>query len=165
MKEIVNKEIGNISNKIENYGTHSKLAYSYLNGITKPELYEAIKEKGFAVCEYTGKEIKLGDNFQYDHIISVKEATTFKNAEKLPPEVFAKVISDKNNVAVIDGSLNQSKQDDTFKEWMNRKSSGRDLTNAEYFKVDKDKVLAKEQNAKEFIQNSINKYVKENGLD
>jgi len=48
---------------IQNYSIHSKLAYSYLNGTTKSELYKIIKEKGFAVCEYTGKEIKLGDNF------------------------------------------------------------------------------------------------------
>ena len=77
---------------------------------------EALQNEAIIIDEYTGRNLPKYGRVHLDHIVSVKEIESSVSANlALSPEERAKIAADKENLALIDGSINQSKGSDEMK--------------------------------------------------
>lgn len=94
-----------------------------------------INKDGFLIDAYTNKEVKA-DTTSPDHIYSLSEF--HKNGGyMLSDKEKCDFATDKNNLASIDRGINSSLRDKDKLEWANSKSNGRDITNKEFYEIDK----------------------------
>lgn len=109
---------------------------------------------------YTGKSLEPGGSWDFDHIVSAKSFSGMKDVELLPMEVQSKILSSVQNIAITERTINKSKGKYELMEWMNRISSGRQITNAEHYAIQETDALSAYQNAFNFltaeIQNQLN---------
>lgn len=93
---------------------------------------------------YTGEVVKA-DTTSPDHIVSLNEYHNNGGFMQTKTQR-ADFGTDPDNLALTNRSINQSMSADDKDEWLDKKSNGRDQTNAEYFGVDRERVA--EQKAK-----------------
>lgn len=94
-----------------------------------------MNKDGFLIDAYTNKEVKA-DTTSPDHIYSLSEF--HKNGGyMLSDKEKCDFATDKNNLASIDRGINSSLRDKDKLEWANSKSNGRDITNKEFYDIDK----------------------------
>lgn len=101
---------------------------------------------GTLISEMTGKVIE--GNGHTDHIVSAKEYHTemgFAQSE----EDKKKAINREDNFSVIEGSINQSKSDESLEEWKNKIQGGREVTNKEHFDYDDESAKETEKKDRE----------------
>jgi hypothetical protein len=102
---------------------------------------------------YTGK-VKKGSDTSPDHVYSLSEyhknGGFMQNSRKK-----ADFATDKDNLASTDRSINQSLKDIDKEEWMDSKSSGREVSNEEYYEIDRELVEEKVKQGKETAQKHL----------
>ncbi|MGP1457964.1 MAG: hypothetical protein ACTTKL_01450 [Treponema sp.] len=99
-----------------------------------------MNKDGFLTDAYTNRAVKA-DTTSPDHIYSLSEF--HKNGGyMLSDKEKCDFATDKNNLASIDRGINSSLRDKDKFEWANSKSNGRDITNKEFYEIDK-KALSK----------------------
>lgn len=118
----------------------------------------------FHTDTYTKKSLEPGGSWDFDHIISAKAFTDLPNANLLPNEVQARILSSPENIAVTDRTINKSKNKHDLLDWLTNQSNGRKLSNAEYYKVDVLAALSAYQNAINFLTSEIDKELKHHNL-
>ncbi|GHT63775.1 hypothetical protein FACS1894110_02190 [Spirochaetia bacterium] len=125
------------------------------------EFTQSQLKNGYLTDAYTGKKVK-GDTTSPDHIYSLSEY--HKNGGFMQNDKQkADFATDTDNLASTDRGINKSLLDSDKKEWMERKSSGRDVTNEEYYEVDRKRVEEKvkqgDETAKKHLPNNREKAV------
>jgi len=108
----------------------------FINGFTNIKKIIHSESKGFHTDTYTGKSLKPGEPWDYDHIISAKEFSTLKNVDLINPDIQSIILNDRINIAITDRRINMSKGKYPLDVWLNKKSNGRNVTNAEFFNID-----------------------------
>lgn len=154
-----------------------KLKTVEFNREKKKEIYENMNSGEKIRDGYTGKELgekKTGWNIKkyeaihLEHIISVSEidkdsknhlfAKGENKEERLNYKV--KLARDDNNLTLIEGGMNSSKNNKDLMEWANLKVSPKhaketgnpNMTNAEYYGTDKELIEKKYKKSKDFIK-------------
>lgn len=84
---------------------------------------------------YTGKELKPGGKWDYEHIISAKRLSSIFGSF-LSDDKLSKVVNNRDNIATIDRKINQSKNKHSLIGWMFKKSNGRQIRNSEFYGID-----------------------------
>jgi hypothetical protein len=106
-----------------------------------------LDKNGNLTDAYTGKT-KKGSDTSPDHVYSLSEyhknGGYMQNTKKK-----ADFATDKDNLASTDRSINKSLSDRDKEEWMDSKSNGREVTNEEYFEIDRPRVEEKVKQGKE----------------
>lgn len=99
------------------------------------------KETGnYHTDTYTGKPLKPGEPWDFEHIISAKEFSGLENIEKLQVEIQSKILNNKKNIGFTLRTINKSKSKYPLDEWVIRKSNGRDISNAEFYGIEVERV-------------------------
>ena len=117
---------------------------------------EAFKNQDTIIDAYTGKELPKDGRAHIDHIVSAKEIE--KNAKMhlfKTPEERAKIATNEKNLAWTNGSANQSKSDSQMKDWLEKKQGGRNISNEEYYEIDRKMALQEDREARKFIKTEI----------
>lgn len=95
---------------------------------------EALQNEAIIIDEYTGRNLPKDGRVHLDHIVSVKEIESSVSTNlALSPEERAKIAADKENLALIDGSINQSKGSDEMKVFLNKEDKKTEQRKAEKF--------------------------------
>jgi hypothetical protein len=116
----------------------------------------AFQNQDKVIDAYTGKELPKDGRAHFDHIVSAKEIEgNAKNHLFKTPEERAKMATNDKNLAWTKASTNQSKGDQSMKEWLDNKQGGRKVTNEEHFKIDRKKALQKDAEARRYIKTQI----------
>ncbi len=119
---------------------------------------EALQNKAIIIDEYTGRNLPKYGRVHLDHIVSVKEIESSVSANlALSPEERAKIAADKENLALIDGSINQSKGSDEMKVFLNKEDKKTGQRKAEKFGIDEQKAMQKDKKARKFVYGEIDK--------
>ena len=125
---------------------------------------EIFKEtKNFHTDTYTGKALKPGEDWDFEHIISAKEFSQLKNVEELDFEIQSKILNSRENIGFTDRTINKSKSKHDLIEWLNRKSNGRNLTNAVFYGINIPKAIRTRENSLGFLINEIAKAINNYG--
>lgn len=109
----------------------------------------------FHTDTYTGKSLEPGGSWDFDHIVSAKAFSGLKNVALLPKKVQSKILSSIPNIAVTERTINKSKGKYELVEWMNRKSSGRQITNAQHYGINEMDALLAYQKAINHLTSEI----------
>ena len=119
-------------------------------------LKEAFKNQSTITDEYTGKELPKDGRAHLDHVVSAKEIESDSGAHLfMSAEERAKMATSKENLAWTEGSANQSKGDQKMEDWLKKEKNGE--SNEKRFGIDKERAMKKDQEARKFINNTINK--------
>nr|WP_314522180.1 hypothetical protein [uncultured Campylobacter sp.] len=119
---------------------------------------EALQNKAIIIDEYTGRNLPKYGRVHLDHIVSVKEIESSVSANlALSPEERAKIAADKENLALIDGSINQWKGSDEMKVFLNKEDKKTGQRKAEKFGIDEQKAMQKDKKARKFVYGEIDK--------
>ena len=119
---------------------------------------EALQNEAIIIDEYTGRNLPKYGRVHLDHIVSVKEIESSVSANlALSPEERAKIAADKENLALIDGSINQSKGSDEMKVFLNKEDKKTGQRKAENFGIDEQKAMQKDKKARKFVYGEIDK--------
>ncbi len=119
---------------------------------------EALQNEAIIIDEYTGRNLPKYGRAHLDHIVSVKEIESSVSANlALSPEERAKIAADKENLALIDGSINQSKGSDEMKVFLNKEDKKTGQRKAEKFGIDEQKAMQKDKKARKFVYGEIDK--------
>lgn len=119
---------------------------------------EALQNEAIIIDEYTGRNLPKYGRVHLDHIVSVKEIESSVSANlALSPEERAKIAADKENLALIDGSINQSKGSDEMKVFLNKEDKKTGQRKAEKFGIDEQKAMQKDKKARKFVYGEIDK--------
>ncbi|BBN60630.1 hypothetical protein [Hydrogenovibrio marinus] len=176
------------NNGIDRKGKHK--VHDVIKDKWKKEEFQSI-EKGASVTDgYSGKElgVKDGNNVNKhvridgEHVTSVKEleldpknhlyAQGTNGEERLVDR--AQVSGHKDNLTLVEGTMNNSKQDKDLKEWADskitqdnaKKTGDPDMTNAEFYDLDSKLVEEKYKKSKKHIKNEqIKKQIKKQGQE
>ena len=117
---------------------------------------EAFKNQSTITDEYTGKELPKDGRAHLDHVVSAKEIESDSGAHLfMSAEERAKMATSKENLAWTEGSANQSKGDQKMEDWLKKEKNGE--SNEKRFGIDKERAMKKDQEARKFINNTINK--------
>ena len=117
---------------------------------------EAFKNHSAIIDEYTGKELPKDGRAHLDHVVSAKEIESDSGAHLfMSAEERAKMATSKENLAWTEGSANQSKGDQKMEDWLKKEKNGE--SNEKRFGIDKERAMKKDQEARKFINNTINK--------
>lgn len=95
-------------------------------------------DNGSLTDAYTNEPIK-GSDSSPDHINSLSQFHK-DGGFMLSDKRKADFATDKGNLASTDRGINKSLRDYDKKEWADRKSAGRDVTNEEHFSIDREKL-------------------------
>ncbi len=104
---------------------------------------------------YTGKPLTRDGQTHVDHVVSAHELHTDSQAafHLTRDQTEALAVSDEN-MAFVDGSLNQSKQEKPLREWMaTERRSGE--TNQERYEVDEELALERDDDARAHIAKKV----------
>lgn len=105
---------------------------------------------------YTGKELSKDGRTHIDHIVPVKEIEENAAAHlSLSIEERAAMATDAKNTVYTDGSINQSKSDQSMEDFLNKKVKGQAKKNAERFDIDKEKAMQADKIARQHIESTI----------
>ena len=119
---------------------------------------EALQNEAIIIDEYTGRNLPKDGRVHLDHIVSVKEIESSVSANlALSHEERAKIAADKENLALIDGSINQSKGSDEMKVFLNKEDKKTEQRKAERFGIDEQKAMQKDKKARKFVYGEIDK--------
>ena len=119
---------------------------------------EALQNEAIIIDEYTGRNLPKYGRVHLDHIVSVKEIESSVSANlALSPEERAKIAADKENLALIDGSINQSKGSDEMKVFLNKEDKKTGQRKAEKFGIDEQKAMQKDKKDRKFVYGKIDK--------
>ena len=119
---------------------------------------EALQNEAIIIDEYTGRNLPKYGRVHLDHIVSVKEIESSVSANlALSPEERVKIAADKENLALIDGSINQSKGSDEMKVFLNKENKKTGQRKAEKFGIDEQKAMQKDKKARKFVYGEIDK--------
>lgn len=121
----------------------------------KKELY--VETKNYHIDTYTGKPLKPGEPWDFEHIISAKEFSSIPNVDKLDFEVQSKILNHRKNIGFTVRIINKSKSKYPLVEWLERKSNGRSITNSEYYNIDIKKAIGIRKDVLEFLKFEIEK--------
>lgn len=135
------------------------------NKDTRKKIYEkdfsnkrkqAFQNNEKIIDSYTNKELLKDGRTHLDHVTSA--AAIHKNDRArlfMKDEERGEMAVNEKNLVFTDGSLNQSKGEHNIKEWVERKSNKRDITNAEHFEVDKDSALKVANKSEKHIKKTV----------
>lgn len=166
------------SEKISPLKQDRKTHHDKLKEKWKKEQYQEMTEGETVTDGYTGKKLGtkinnqiIKDNFiDGEHITSVSEIENdLKNhlfvkgsskEERLSNR--AKLSGHENNLTLIDGGMNSSKNDSDLMEWANspiskehaKKTNNPNMTNAEYYELDEKRVQEEYNKSKNHIKNT-----------
>jgi hypothetical protein len=102
---------------------------------------------------YTGK-LEKGDDTSPDHVVSLSDY--HKNGGFMQTNTQkADFATDTDNLASTNRSINKSLSDRDKEEWMKSKSNGRDITNEEYFEIDRQRMEEKVKQGKETAEKHL----------
>lgn len=104
--------------------------------------------------DYTNKKLHKDGRTHLDHIVSAKRIHENNRARLfMTDDERNDMAVSKENLAVIDGRMNQSKGASSVSEWLDKKKGGK--LNSERYGVDVEKAKGKEYHAEKFIKNNI----------
>lgn len=135
---------------------------------TRKEIYEKdfpkmrkkdFQENDILIDDYTGQILKKDGSTHRDHIVSASEIhQNEENRLYMTNEERGKMAIDDKNLAFTNSSLNQSKGDKDFKEWLNSPNpKNPSLTNRDHYGVDEKLAEKKYLEAKNHIKSSVKK--------
>jgi hypothetical protein len=119
----------------------------------KRELFK--ETNNYHTDTYTNKPLKPGEPWDFEHIISAKEFSELGGVEKLPIETQSKILNDRCNIGFTLRTINKSKSKYPLNEWVVRKSSGRTISNGEFYGVNVDKVQKIRKEVLQFLKEQI----------
>ncbi|MCX7694307.1 MAG: hypothetical protein N2Z71_01135 [Caloramator sp.] len=134
----------------------------------KKEIYKREKE---LKCEYTGDKLQKDGSTHLDHIVSLKELHDDPKTRMLNSvEEIKKIGNSDSNMALTKASINLSKGEKSMEEFLNTKRKENNMTNAEYFKINKEKAMYLYHQSKKKIDSHnarklLQHYSKEIGKD
>jgi hypothetical protein len=115
----------------------------------------AFKTQEKIIDAYTGKELPKDGRAHLDHIVSAKEIeSNAKNHLFKTPEERAKMATNNKNLAWTEASANQSKGDQSMKEWLDKPDKQRG-TKTERFGIKKEMALKEDAKARGYIKTEI----------
>ncbi|SEM01965.1 hypothetical protein SAMN04487770_12367 [Butyrivibrio sp. ob235] len=111
---------------------------------------DAAKSGEEIISGYTGNELPLDGRAQLEHIISVEEIYSDPGVHlAFDLEGKKSLVYDSNNLTMLESYINQSKGGAPLKEWLYMPNANdKTLTNAEYYKVDIEKALKLDKQAR-----------------
>ena len=109
---------------------------------------------------YTQEPLLPGGSWDFDHIISAKAFSELPGVSLLPSQIQAQILSSPENIAVTDRTINKSKGKYDLLTWLTRKSSGRQITNVQHYKIDTLAAKTAYQNAYNFLTAEIDSQLK-----
>lgn len=130
---------------------------SELGNSLKQQRREKIDKKDVVMDEYSpNKQLKKDGSTHIDHIVAAKEIHENDEARLYmsDEERNAMAVNDKN-MAVTNGSFNQSKGDKPMEEALNREKDG--VKNSERFGIDEEVAMQKDKVAREHVSDTIDK--------
>lgn len=105
--------------------------------------------------EYTGRPLPKDGRAHLDHIVSAKEIERNPKTHLFQtPEERAKMALDDRNLAFTDGSLNQSKNDFSMKNFLD-KTDKKGMTKSEKYGIDKGKAIELDDRARKYVNKTI----------
>ena len=110
---------------------------------------------------YTGKELAHDKNSQLEHIVSVGEVE--KSPEYnlfMTQEERIELVFSEENLTMLEGNINDSKDELPLLEWLDKirpNGTGKGMTNAEFFGIDKEKAKALDKKARKMMKNKLNR--------
>ena len=141
----------------------------------KKNTYQSMANGETVIDGYTGKTLGEKTNNRIDKDVSIhgEHITSVSEIEKDPRNHLfadgniaserlhdrAKLSGNENNLTLIEGGMNSSKNDADLKEWKNSKISQKhaeetgnpDMTNAEYYELDEERIKKEYHKSKDFI--------------
>ena len=115
---------------------------------------EIFKEtKNYHTDTYTGKPLKPGESWDFEHIISAKEFSDLPNIGLIDNETQSVILNHRKNIGFTMRVINKSKSKYPLIEWLNRKSNGRSIANSEFYGIDVIKAQKTRENA---YRNGVN---------
>ena len=135
------------------YNRNDYATASYMNSRRKKDFNNIDK---IYDC-YTGRELPKDGRTHLEHIVSAKENHDRVDMRILfSKEEMSDIINQKNNTTYIDGSMNQSKNDSSLKEWENKISKKDNRkTNGEYYGIDQKMAHAADGKARKTIDEQV----------
>ena len=100
--------------------------------------------------------LKITDNLQADHIVSMDEITRMDNFEKLTKNQQIAVLNNENNFIGLSEAANKSKGKLSYEDWTEYKKDG--------IKVDENfrtKMIKKSEELRKELQNQINNFLED----
>lgn len=124
----------------------------------KKQLHQ--ETKNYHTDTYTGKQLIPGGVWDFEHIISAKEFSSLPNVEKLDFDTQSKILNHPENIGFTERIINKSKSKYDLIEWLERKSNGRDVTNADFYKIDIKNAKKLRSKTVQFLQSEIEKFIR-----
>lgn len=106
---------------------------------------------------YTGKPLKPGEPWDFEHIISAKEFSGLKGVEFLAAEKQSQILNNRKNIGFTLRTINKSKSKYSLDEWVVKNSNGRTISNGEFYEIDVKRVKNIRNEVLQFLQTEINK--------
>lgn len=131
----------------------------YEKGFKKIKHQIYLETNNFHTDTYTGKQLKPGGIWDFEHIISAKEFSGLPNLDKLDYEVQSQILNNRKNIGFTVREINKSKGKYDLIEWLNRKSNGRAICNSEFYKIDIKKAEELRKNTLIFLQSEISRHL------
>lgn len=122
----------------------------------KKELYA--ETNNYHTDTYTGKPLIPGGTWDFEHIISAKEFSELNNVNKIDYEIQSKILNNRKNIGFTERSINKSKSKYDLMEWLDRKSNGRNINNAEFYLIDKGNAKNLRIKTLQFLKSEIDKH-------
>lgn len=121
----------------------------------KQQLY---KETGnYHIDTYTGKPLKPGEAWDFEHIVSAKEFSSLSNVDKLDSETQSEILNSRKNIGFTMRNINKSKGKHSLIEWLGWCSNGRTIPNAEFYGIDVVKAKKLRETTLRFLKSEIEK--------
>jgi len=118
---------------------------------------ELSKETGnYHTDTYTGKPLRPGEAWDFEHVISAKEFSSLPNVHLLAEEVQSEILNHRTNIGFTMRNINKSKSKHNLMDWLLRNSNGRSISNAEFYEIDIHKAARLREKVLLFLTQSIN---------
>jgi hypothetical protein len=119
----------------------------------KKELY--IETNNYHIDTYTGKPLKPGEPWDFEHIISAKEFSSLPQVELLDFETQSRILNHRKNIGFTLRNINKSKSKYPLIKWLEKKSNGRSITNSEFYTIDIKRAKKLREKVLEFLKDEI----------
>jgi hypothetical protein len=121
----------------------------------KKELYK--ETNNYHIDTYTGKPLKPGEPWDFEHIISAKEFSSLPYVKQLDFESQSRILNHRKNIGFTMRNINKSKGKHPLIKWLETESNGRKISNAEYYNIDIKKAKKLRKKVLEFLTSEIKK--------
>lgn len=133
----------------------------------KEKRKDYMQQEGTLKDAYTGKEISKDGQSHLDHIVSAHEIhKDAKNHLYMSENERTNMAINDQNLAMTNGSLNQSKSDRKMEDFLNDQKRGETQQNAERYGINREAALKKDQDARVYIkQTQLKQQLKKQGKE